>query len=196
MEEVPDFLTPEECDAFIKLVDQPRDHVQNFTDVGTFENRKWVDQELADRFVSRLGSPCRANKLIMSGKYRPGDSFCLHTDTGLYYNSDTGEKTRWTLLVYLNDDFEGGETVFYDESFRETRRVIPKKGKALVFDIDLWHKGNEVRSGVKYWIGCEIIGLLQIVDGCSCADLVRKNINLCGPEGFAVDGHIKFPGTQ
>lgn len=55
--------------------------------------------------------------------------------------------------------FEGGETVFFDSNFKQTRTVVPKRGKALMFDIDLWHKGNEVTKGQKYWIGCEIIGL-------------------------------------
>jgi hypothetical protein len=28
----------------------------------------------------------------------------------------------------------------------------------LDFDIDLWHRGDVIQSGTKYWIGCEIIG--------------------------------------
>jgi len=101
----------------------------------------------------------RPNTVIMSGKYQVGDSFSLHTDTGLYYNRDTREKTRWTLLIYLNDDFDGGETVFYNDNWRrdEVTIVRPKKGNAILFDIDLWHKGTPVTRGVKYWIGCEII---------------------------------------
>ena len=131
-----------------------------FTDNGNFKNNKWYDKDLAQFFFDRLGKKpgiIRPNNVIMSGKYVPGDSFALHTDTGLFYSPT--EKTRWTLLVYLNDDFEGGETVFFDLNFKQTRTVVPKRGKALMFDIDLWHKGNEVTKGQKYWIGCEIIGL-------------------------------------
>jgi hypothetical protein len=50
------------------------------------------------------------------------------------------------------------ETVFYDDNWRVTKTVTPKKGNAILFDIDLWHMGNPVTRGAKYWIGCEIIG--------------------------------------
>ena len=93
----------------------------------------------------------------MTGKFTKNDKFGLHTDTGLFYDKDKKEKSLYTLLIYLNDGFEGGETVFYDNNFEETYRVKPEKGKALLFHIDLWHKASEILEGEKYWIGCEII---------------------------------------
>jgi prolyl 4-hydroxylase len=59
-------------------------------------------------------------------------------------------------LIYLNDDFEGGETDF----ILANRTIIPKKGKAILFynvDINLTlipesvHVGRKVRNGTK-WI--------------------------------------------
>jgi hypothetical protein len=147
---------------FIDLIKNVKDF-SNFTDSGKFTNKKWNDQQLADTFFNKLkkltGDPryLKPNKLIMSGTYTPGDSFGLHTDTGLYYNIQENTKSKWTLLIYLNDNFEGGETIFYSET-GEKVIIKPEKGKALLFDIDLWHKGNELISGTKHWIGCEIIG--------------------------------------
>lgn len=163
--EIEGFLTQQECQQFIEVVKNPPPNSSCFTDTGVFSNRKWIDQTTANFFYERLSTfiepttqAKRANKLVMTGYYQPGQQFSLHTDTGLYYNRETKEKTRWTLLIYLNDNYEGGHTQFYDDNWKETRDIQPKEGKALLFDIDLWHKGNELFTGEKYWIGCEIIG--------------------------------------
>jgi hypothetical protein len=94
----------------------------------------------------------------MTGMYSPGDSFGLHTDTGLYYNSKEKEKTQWTLLIYLNTLEEEGATVFYDDNWNITQKIYPKCGKAILFDIDLWHLGEPLICQEKFWIGCEMIG--------------------------------------
>lgn len=160
---ISNFLTSDECDKMIKISTEKVTH--NFTDSGVFTNKKWVDYELSNYFFDKLKATTnradflRANNLIMSGAYKPGDSFGIHTDTGLYYDEDTNEKSRWTLLIYLNDDFVGGETIFYHtHDWSEYCRIKPEKGKALIFDIDLWHSGEKIKEGMKYWIGCEIIG--------------------------------------
>ena len=164
----PGFLTAEECAEFQTMI-RDVDGV-NFTDSGAFKNKKWVDLGLATRFFERLAALdaekavryLRPNNLIMAGMYELGDSFGLHTDTGLFYDAARGEKSRWTLLIYLNDDFEGGETVFYDtHTWAETCRIVPRAGMALLFDIDLWHSGGALLRGKKHWIGCEIIGVLR-----------------------------------
>lgn len=51
-----------------------------------------------------------------------------------------------------------GATIFYDDTWRESKRIYPREGTAILFDIDLWHKGEELKTQCKYWIGCEIIG--------------------------------------
>ncbi len=94
----------------------------------------------------------------MTSIYNQEGIFGIHTDTGLYYNDKDKIYTTHTLLIYLNDDFEGGTTVFYDSNFKITDTIIPKKGSCLIFDISLFHKGSVVSKGSKYWIGCELIG--------------------------------------
>ena len=48
-----------------------------------------------------------------------------------------------STYIYSND-------IFYDDKFKETVRVTPKKGSCIIFDIDLWHQGLEVKNGKKY----------------------------------------------
>jgi hypothetical protein len=161
--ECPNFLTQEECEKYIALIRNKQ--ARNFTDSGAFTNKIWPDQELANLFRDKTamfnnGTPMglAANDVIMAGMYKPGDSFGIHTDTGLFFDLANRKKTRYTLLIYLNDKFEGGNTIFYDtDTWTVTKTVKPERGKALIFDIDLWHSGSAVQTGCKMWIGCEII---------------------------------------
>jgi prolyl 4-hydroxylase len=72
------------------------------------------------------------------------------------FNHGSGQRV-WTLLVYLNDDFEGGETYFSAVDVT----IKPKKGMGILFrnidpvtgqiDRKSIHRGNPVLSGNK-WI--------------------------------------------
>jgi len=73
-----------------------------------------------------------------------------------------------TLLVYLNEGFEGGETEFFPEKqhcrfLRDvevktpTVRVTPQKGAALINVHHTLHQGCEVVKGVKYVLRTDIV---------------------------------------
>jgi hypothetical protein len=70
-----------------------------------------------------------------------------------YQPSDT-QITLHTVLVYFNDDFEGGETRFH-EQLEQT--VIPKAGSVAVFQHKLRHEGCPVVSGAKYAMRSDVI---------------------------------------
>ena len=74
-----------------------------------------------------------------------GDCFNQHVDVG-----DLGSSKRFlAFLFYLNDDFEGGNTVFKIEG-KEV--VKPKTGNVLMFP-PTWqypHEGKPIVSGTKY----------------------------------------------
>lgn len=162
---IPNFLNEDECSHFNDLVFNPPKDASKFTTTGIFTNKKWKDPMIADSFYSKLSAfiepsdlALRANSVVMTGHYKEGQQFNLHTDTGLFYDKFNREKSRWTLLIYLNDDYEGGNTLFYDDNFSLVKTIQPEKGKALLFDIDLFHRGDTIERGEKQWIGCEIIG--------------------------------------
>jgi prolyl 4-hydroxylase len=56
-----------------------------------------------------------------------------------------------TLLLYVNDGFEGGQTTFDDLV------VTPERGMALVFRHDLFHAGEPVRGGTKYVLRSDVM---------------------------------------
>ena len=86
---------------------------------------------------------------IQCVRYAAGQEYKAHFD------GDQVNKRIKTILVYLNDDFEGGETSFTEINVN----IKPKKGSVLVFYnlddngnplIESAHCGMPVASGVKY----------------------------------------------
>jgi hypothetical protein len=84
-------------------------------------------------------------------RYEPGQHFGLHQDQA--YAGPDGSRSLLTLMVYLNDDFEGGDTDFPEQ---ETR-VVPKTGTALWFQHMLLHSGTRVVRGVKYVLRSDVL---------------------------------------
>eukprot|EP00977_Amphora_coffeiformis_P016218 scaffold4955_cov204-Amphora_coffeaeformis.AAC.6 len=89
---------------------------------------------------------------------------------GEYECDESGRvKSYLTFLIYLADDFEGGETRYYfpSETGMMARGVIPKKGAVMVFPqantASLIHEGSAVTKGTKYVVRTDV--LFQTKDG-------------------------------
>ena len=94
---------------------------------------------------------------IMYAQIQPSQRFGIHTDTGCVFDTRQNRYSKFTVLTYLNDDFEGGQTTFYDTNFQKSVSITPRKNRTLVFDNDLYHCGEVVASGNKFWIGTELV---------------------------------------
>ncbi|RYG85266.1 MAG: iron-regulated protein, partial [Alphaproteobacteria bacterium] len=94
-------------------------------------------------------------------RYEPGQQFKRHLDGRV--RLDSGEVSRVTLMFYLNEECDGGETVFSNwgfpmgKSFEEEIRVSPATGSALFFTHECWHEGAPVRAGVKYVLRTDVL---------------------------------------
>jgi hypothetical protein len=103
----------------------------------------------------------RLNECIKIVKYVPGGAIVPHQDGPWVPFED--QASIYTLLIYLNNDFQGGQTMMTDYSEYGPRSrppleyVRPEPGKALVFDHRLVHSGEKVTGGVKYILRAEII---------------------------------------
>ena len=71
-----------------------------------------------------------------------------------------------TAVFYLNDDMEGGNTVFYTPSAKpgviESRGVAPRAGSVLLFPHggsagSLVHEGGALSRGEKYIIRTDVL---------------------------------------
>lgn len=81
-------------------------------------------------------------------KYSPGQRFKMHKD-GPWMEG--GLTSRLTFLVYLNENFIGGETDFRDF------KIPPRTGRALLFVHDTWHEGATVERGSKYVLRSDVL---------------------------------------
>lgn len=89
-------------------------------------------------------------------KYNIGDYFTRHRD-GNYIDID-GNKSLITILIYLNDDYEGGYTTFFtDPDDYNGYIIIPKCGMICLLDQEIGHEVNSLISGNKYVIRTEIM---------------------------------------
>lgn len=109
-------------------------------------------------------TPVGLNPCFRVCRYEPGGFFLPHHDGGFEYDADN--ISLKTVMVYLNDDFEGGQTNFYSQSQRhysdpDSSKVIyelcPEVGSCVLFNHWLVHDGGELHSGVKYILRSELM---------------------------------------
>ena len=98
---------------------------------------------LPDRMCADF-RPVGANERWRCYRYDPGQYFAPHYDGAFVRNAN--EESQLTLILYLNEDFEGGETAFPELGVS----VRPKAGQALLFQHRLLHESTPVRRGRKY----------------------------------------------
>ena len=89
------------------------------------------------------------NERVRFYRYDPAQYFSGHVD-GVFRRGN-GEESRLTLMVYLNADFTGGETVFAEAT------ITPSTGLALLFRHELFHEGRLVTAGVKHVLRSDVM---------------------------------------
>jgi predicted 2-oxoglutarate/Fe(II)-dependent dioxygenase YbiX len=96
-------------------------------------------------------------------RYTNGQSFVRHRDGA--YQRDEDERSFLTLQLYLDDDFVGGATRFFDgcggaeqaETGRLLVSVVPERGRVIIFDHRLWHDGEAVFRGTKHVLRTDLL---------------------------------------
>lgn len=166
---IEDFLSPDACDEYIamaqgKVFEEAKInmHGKQLMSKGIRNNDRLMvfDNDLAEDLFNKAVEflPLHHedyklkdfNEMFRVYKYSPGQRFKMHRD-GSYIRNEN-EKSFYTFLIYLNDDFEGGET-----EFENLFTVAPKKGSALVFYHPLRHEGKTLISGLKYVLRTDVM---------------------------------------
>jgi prolyl 4-hydroxylase len=92
-----------------------------------------------------------ANPRLRLYRYGPGERHGVHWDTVVELGG--GVRSLVTLVFYLNDDFEGGETDFPELG----RTIAPQAGRALMFQHRILHEATIVRAGEKLVLRTDIL---------------------------------------
>jgi len=165
---IDEFITNESCEDYIALsenigYEEAKVQIDGkqtmFKGIRNNSRILLENQELAENLYQLVKPFCPEkidnwtisglNEMFRFYKYEPGQRFKKHID-GTFKRNET-EVSKLTFLIYLNSDFDGGETSF------DNFTVNPKKGSALVFKHELKHQGNEILSGVKYVLRTDIM---------------------------------------
>ena len=102
------------------------------------------------------------NECWRMAKYFPPDCFRNHVDA--YFATDdpiSGKKTKsmFTVNIYMNDGFLGGETVFHLKAGEKI--IVPETGLCLIFrqppSQRYLHEGLELKSGLKYLFRSDVM---------------------------------------
>ena len=116
-----------------------------------------VSDDLAPRF-QRTWTPVAFNERLRLYRYDIGQQFDWHRDG--YFQRPNGERSFFTFMVYLNDDFDGGATSFSDDGFGfpgGMLRITPAKGMGLLFHHPILHRGDPVTTGRKYELRTDVM---------------------------------------
>lgn len=171
------FLSPEECADWIAtteksgfdpaLVNTEKGAVR-IEDIRNNDRVIRDDPALAEALWPRLRPHMPAefrswhirglNERFRFYRYDPGQKFDWHQDG--YYQRPNGERSQFTLMIYLNDGFEGGGTSFcniYAGQTFDDFVVTPKAGTALLFYHPVMHRGDAVVSGRKYVMRTDVM---------------------------------------
>lgn len=97
------------------------------------------------------------NPHLRISKYAPGGKFRCHYDSPYIDPKDPYNVSWFTLLVYLTNVTQGGETRFINEKQNLVMDVPPQAGRAVVFDYKLLHCGQEVIKGEKIVLKMDVM---------------------------------------
>jgi prolyl 4-hydroxylase len=171
---VPQLLSKDECSTLVKrLKESPL--LQAERNGANYVRSVFFDKDLA-RVISQRMLHLVPKKIGFSGdiprveisdrfrfsKYDQKGKFALHQD-GIYQDPRTGWRSAYTVSIFLNDSFSGGETVFFDGSSlgeasqSQSLPVQPETGKAVLFPREVYHCGNEVLDGYKYLLRTDVM---------------------------------------
>lgn len=179
--EIRDILTKDQCKRLMEIAEKQGMTPSEVIDYGAKGDRAtntgfrksvqaWLKDStdpltmrLAEYTEKMTGYPRANQEMVQIVKYDEGGQFIQHYDACDHVDQEYCARVnhwaghrRATLLIYLNDDFEGGETEFTKLGLK----IKPEAGKGILF----WstkeddkiieksmHQGHPVKNGNK-WI--------------------------------------------
>lgn len=169
------FLKDDECKKLIEMINNNHTKSTVSSDDGSkYDNNSrtsstshFREEEYAKLITNKISAylgikPSHAEPL-QGQYYQPGEYFKAHTD---YFHHDTpgiyakhcekkGGNRTITFMIYLNEDFKGGETYFTKNKLS----IVPKAGRCVYWNSlhkdgtpneYTEHEGSTIQSGRKY----------------------------------------------
>lgn len=166
--EINKFINKATCLDFINKFEKTGDLDIDF-EVG---NDKYARHDFRDRNLRKILFECFLNhskefiekenivdisNLFYVSKYFPGNSIDWHLDG---HRECDGMKSNYSFVIYLNDNFDGGETSIKDKN-GVVIDVKPDTGKVLILNQDIMHCGKQVKKGIKYILRGDLMSYVK-----------------------------------
>jgi hypothetical protein len=155
-----DVLNEHECFTYKKMIDELFNKTPDYDglEIDGYERMKIRNDELSILITKKLNNYFNISTIDISFYWYPtryinGGGLSIHSDGSSY---DELKSSSYTILIYLNDDFEGGRTVFVDDYDDDeivdenSEYVSPKQGMILLLNQNKLHFAEKVSNGVKY----------------------------------------------
>ncbi len=165
---IENFLTKKECDELIslsenigyteaevslaqgaKMMKGLRNNYRVLLNDPVLADKLWNDLKAFVPSTIEQNQASGLNEQFRFYKYELDQRFKRHIDGR--FKKNESEESRITFMIYLNEEFEGGETAF-DEVI-----IKPKTGNALCFIHELKHEGCPVKNGIKYALRSDVM---------------------------------------
>jgi hypothetical protein len=160
---VDNLLSADECKMFIDRFNRADKLSTVDRSIAIYDRHVFRDDALAAVIFRRLYGTLPAdmrdrvaiNPYFRFSKYLENGFFDVHRDG---VNQDEhGRRSICTVNIFLNAEFQGGETDFLNEARSLVRRASPSAGRAAVFDVNILHRGNKVTGGYKFLLRTDVM---------------------------------------
>lgn len=157
--EVPFFFSYDECQTYMQWMNKLFINDDDDSWIpDQYRRIKITNEELTTLVTGKLSTlfpNLSAHYKWFPTYYVVGGGLGIHCDGNAYDENNT---SAYTILIYLNDDYKGGRTVFVngytddsdDDIANEIASICPRQGLALLLRQDLLHYAEPVKEGVKY----------------------------------------------
>jgi hypothetical protein len=157
-----ELLNPEECQSLIAKAESVGFKVARMQNKGRNNKETFVKcPETMQTILLRLSEQVsdepttnfqvlRLGPILECYRYEVGEFVSAHCDAPR--EIEPGLRSKYTLVIYLSDDIEGGDTVFPNNEMR----VCPTRGRAVLFDHVIRHEGAKVLQGMKYIVRTDV----------------------------------------
>lgn len=132
---IDNFLSKEECNKLIEKFKQSKDSVLKYRNTFTLKIKP-------ENILERINNQFKFHNFLKPDNCEivmwPVDSYMkIHIDNG----------DKFSFFLYLNDDFEGGETVVEDIT------VKPKQGRIIVFSNGvMYHEVKQIKKNSRFML--------------------------------------------
>ena len=176
--EIKNFMNNDECASIIKYYENIGFGISPFRDSERIICMDKSIKKLLKRRLKSINIPismvdATVNECIRLHKYTNSVGFPYHRDSSLKTNN---KRSKYSIILYLNDNFDKGETTFIVDSpdisnrysgldiseelniMKNKKEIIikPEIGKLVIFDQTIIHKGCK-NIGIKYLLRSDII---------------------------------------